>query len=63
LHPARRGIVSADGAQLVGGVAWDTDVVVALENELEVAELEVVGLAQFGDFAGGSDDLVDESVG
>lgn len=63
LHPACGGMVAADGAQLVGGIAWDADVVVALEDELEVAELEVGGAAELGDFAGGGDDLVDEGVG
>lgn len=53
----------AHSADLVRGVAGDADVVVALEDELDVADLEGLGAARLGALAGGCDDLVDELVG
>lgn len=40
LSPTRSRLRFLDGTQLVGSVARHADVVVALENELEVAKLE-----------------------
>ena len=53
----------AHSADLVRGVAGDADVVVALKDELDVADLEGLGAARFGAFAGCGYDLVDELVG
>lgn len=61
--PALRGKELAHGANLVGRVAGDADVVVALEDQLDVADLKGLGAASFGALAGGGDDLIDEFVG
>ena len=63
LSPGRRRLHLLDGAQLIGSVAGNTDVVISLEDELQVAQFEGRGLAEFGEFAGGDDDLIDEVVG
>ena len=63
IDPPLRRLELANSADLVRGVARDTDVVVALEDELDVADLEGLGAAGFGALAGGGDDLVDELVG
>ena len=63
LGPSLRGLDLLDGAQLVRGVARDADVVVAFEDQLQVANLEGGRGAQLGELAGGGDDLVDEIVG
>lgn len=52
-----------NGAELVGGVARDADVVVALEDELDVADVKGVRTADFRELASGDSDLVDEVVG
>lgn len=53
LGPSLRGLDLLHGAQLVRGVAGDADVVVAFEDELQVADLEGGGGAQLGELAGG----------
>ncbi len=53
----------ADSAGLVRGVARDADVVVALQDQLDVAEFEGGRLAQLGETAGARNDRVDEVVG
>lgn len=52
----------SDGANVVGGVAGDADVPVALEDDLDVLDVENVGAAQLGHLAGGGGDVVDELV-
>ncbi len=39
--PAWRRYNLAYGAHFVGSIAWDTDVVVALEDDLDVADVEL----------------------
>lgn len=63
LRPSCRGLHLLHGAQLVARETGDADVVVALEDELQVADFELGGLAELGELAGGDDDLVDEFVG
>lgn len=63
LGPALGGLGFLDGAEVVGGEAGDAHVVVAFEDELDVADLEGGRGAQFGETAGGRDDVVDEVVG
>jgi hypothetical protein len=63
VDPARRRHDFAHGAHLVGRVAGDANVVVALEHELDIADVELRRLAQFGQFACGADDVVDKVVG
>lgn len=53
LGPSLRGLDLLHGAQLVRGVARDADIVVAFEDELQVADLEGGGGAQLGELAGG----------
>jgi len=62
-NPSLRRLELAHSPDLVGCVAGDADVVVALEDELDVANLERLGAASFGALAGCGDDLVDEFVG
>lgn len=52
-----------DGTNLIRRIARDTDVVVSFEYQLDIAELERVGVAEFGYSTCGGDDLVDEIVG
>lgn len=62
LSPTRGGDQFADGADLVRSIAWDADVVVALQNELDVADVEGRRFAQLAELARGADDGVDEVV-
>jgi hypothetical protein len=47
----------------IRSVARDADVVVALEDELEIANVELGRLAELAEFAGATDDVVDKVVG
>lgn len=49
-------------AHLVGCVPGDTDIVAALEDVLDVTNVELWAVAQFGEFASVGDDVVDEVV-
>lgn len=51
-----------DGAKIVRGKSRDTDVVVTLKDELDVADVEGGRRAQLGETAGGSNNLVDKIV-
>lgn len=53
----------ANGSDFVRGVAGDTDIVAALEGELDVTDFEDSGTALFGVLACGLEDLVDKVVG
>ena len=61
--PSSRRLNLADGTNLVAGVAWNANVVAALEGELDVANLEDLGAAFFGVLAGCLEDLIDEGIG
>lgn len=63
IDPTLRRLKLANGTDLIRRIARDTDIVVALEDELDVADLEGLGAAGFGALAGCCDDLVDELVG
>ena len=52
----------ADSADIVGGVARNTDVPVALEDDLDVADVERVGAAKLGHLAGGGRDGVNKLI-
>ncbi len=52
----------ANGTNLIASIARDTDVVVALKDKLDVADLEGLAATCFGALACGVDDLVDEFV-
>jgi hypothetical protein len=60
--PSLAGLGLADSAQLVRCVTRDADVVGALENQLDVTDLEYLGAALFGEAAGGVQDIVNEVV-
>lgn len=63
LRPALRRLRLLDGAEVIGREAGDAHVVVALEHQLDVADLEGRGRTEFGQTARGSDDVVNEVVG
>lgn len=63
LCPTLRGLRFLDGTEVIGGKARDAHVVVAFEDELDVAEFEGRGGAKFGKAAGGGYHVVDEVVG
>ena len=50
------------GADLVGSISWDADVVVAFEDQLDVADVELGRLAELGKLASIGKDGVDEVV-
>jgi hypothetical protein len=64
LRDPRRGRLNlAHGTDLVGGVTGDTNVVAALEGQLDVTDLEDLAAAFLGILAGCLEDLIDEVVG
>jgi hypothetical protein len=52
----------AHGTHFVGSVARNADVVVALEDELEIADVKLGRLAQLAELARAADDVVDKVV-
>jgi hypothetical protein len=50
------------GADLIRGVSWDADVVVALEDQLDIADVELGRLAEFGKLASVGENGIDEVV-
>jgi hypothetical protein len=52
-----------DCADLITGVAWDTDVVTTLKSELDVTDLENLAAAFLGVLASCLKDRIDEVVG
>lgn len=63
IDPPLRRLELADRTDLIRRIARDADIVIALKDELDVADLEGLGAASFGALAGSGDDLVDELVG
>jgi hypothetical protein len=63
VHPTCSWYDLAHSTHFVRGIAWDADVVVALEDELKVTNVELGRFAQLAKFAGAADDVVDEVVG
>lgn len=63
LSPSLGGLNLSHCSELIGRVARDTNVVIALQNDLDVTNFESGGLAEFGKFAGGDDDVVNKFVG
>lgn len=61
--PRGRGLDLADGAQFVGRVARDADIVRALQHELDVADLQHLGPALLSVTAGRGEHAIDERVG
>ena len=49
--------------KLIRSIARDANVVVAFKDNLQVTDIKLRGLAQFGELAGAADDLVDEIIG
>lgn len=62
LSPALGRLRLLDSAEVIGREARDTHVVVALEDELNIAQLEGRGRAQLCETTGLGDDFVDEVV-
>lgn len=52
----------ADSSDLITGISWDTDVVLALQSELNVANLQHVRAALFGVLTSRLQNLVDEGI-
>lgn len=63
IDPTLRRLKLANGTDLIRRIAGNADIVVALENELDVADLQCLGAASFGALASCGDDLVYEFVG
>ena len=63
LQKRRARLHLAYGPDLVRCVTRDADIIVALEHELDVADLEGGRVAQLGQLAGRGDDVVGELVG
>jgi hypothetical protein len=53
----------SDGSDLVAGVTWNANIVVAFEDELNIADFECLGASSFGTLASSSNDLVDKLIG
>lgn len=62
-EPADGRLDFAHGAELIGGIARDADVVDTLKHELDIADLENLGATLLGDVAGRVKERVDERVG
>lgn len=58
-----RGLGFLDSAQVIGGEAGDAHVVVAFEDELDVAEFKGRRGTELGETTGCCDYVVDEVVG
>lgn len=62
-EPTNCGLHLAHRAEFIRSVAWNADVVRALKHKLNVANLENLGAALFGNGAGGVQEAVDKRVG
>jgi hypothetical protein len=60
--PSRSRLHLANGAEIVRRIAGNADVVCALENELDVANLQDLGSTLLGVAAGRSKDVVNKAV-
>ena len=57
------GLDSLYGAEFVRRISRNANVVVAFENNLNVAKVESITVTNFGKLAGGGDDVIDEFIG
>lgn len=62
LSPTRSRLCFLNRTQLIRSIARNTNVVVALKNELEVAKFESGRLAEFCETAGRDNDLINEVI-
>lgn len=62
MRPPLRRRRSLGRPYFVGTVAWYADVILSFKHHLEVPVFEGRGAAEFGEFAGGADEVVDEVV-
>lgn len=62
VHPSGRGHNLPHRAHLVRRITGDTDVVAALENVLDVANIKLRTIAELGQFAGIGDDVINKVV-
>ncbi|CAF9937789.1 MAG: hypothetical protein HETSPECPRED_000657 [Heterodermia speciosa] len=49
--------------KFIRSIARDANVVVAFQDDLQITDVKLRGLAQFSELAGAGDDLVDEIIG
>ena len=63
VRPALRRHNLPHSPHLIRRVSWNTDIVVALENDLDIANVELGRVAQLAKLARVADDVVDEVVG
>lgn len=63
VDPAGRRHNLAHGAHLIARIPGDPDVVAALEDVLDVADIELRAVSELGQLARVADDVVDEVVG
>ena len=57
-----RRVELADGPNVVGGVAGDSDVPIAFEDDLDVLDVESIGTTKLGHLAGGGRNRVNKLV-
>ena len=62
LRPTGGRLGTTHSSNLVAAEARDADVVLALEDELEIADVEGGGAAEFGEATRGGDEIVDKVV-
>ena len=62
LRPPLRGGCSLRRPHFVCTVSWYADVILPFKHHLEVSIFEGRGAAEFGEFAGGADEVVNEVV-
>lgn len=62
MGPARCRLRSSHGSNLVGRDAWDSNVVLSFENDLDVAQFQARRAPQFRQFARGRDKFINEII-
>lgn len=60
--PTRRGLHLSDGAKLIRRVSRDANVVRALQNQLDITDLEYLGAALFRVATSGVEDIINKRV-
>jgi hypothetical protein len=61
-NPALCWLELPDSTNLIAGITWNTDVVVALQDKLDITDLKSFRATSLGAFASSRDDLVDKLI-